>query len=185
MRVSVWSPTGWRQSPALITTVDTILPVDDFRHFVHAAAGFASDAVVLGVTSHVDDEKPLWATPDVADGRIRRLGGDSGSHVTAGLYWLPARGSSSLPTGFARLRDYLGWLVERATAGLRRGSASCLRHRPGARRRGGRVGRLSSTARERARMSAGIPAGASTVRRRIRPAASTTMRRSWKRRRGA
>jgi NDP-sugar pyrophosphorylase family protein len=99
-------------SPALITTVDTILPVRDFHHFVHAATGFASDTVVLGVTSHVDDDDPLWATPDVPDGRIRRLGGDSGSHVTAGLYWLPARKIEQPATGFERLRDYLKWLVD-------------------------------------------------------------------------
>ena len=94
-------------SPALITTVDSILPVDDFRHFVRSAAGFPSDAVVLGLTGHVDDDNPLWATLDVSDGRILRLGGDGGSHVTAGLYWL-----AKPATGFARLRDYLKWLVD-------------------------------------------------------------------------
>ena len=75
--------------PALITTVDSILPIDDFRGFVRSAAAFPKDAVVLGVTTHVDDEKPLWATLD-AQGRIRALGGNGGSYVTAGLYWLPA-----------------------------------------------------------------------------------------------
>jgi len=98
-------------SPALITTVDSILPVDDFRRFVSSAAGFGDDAVVLGLTGHVDDDNPLWATLDVADGRVLRLGGDSGSHVTAGLYWLPARGIAEPVSGFARLRDYLKWLV--------------------------------------------------------------------------
>jgi NDP-sugar pyrophosphorylase family protein len=99
-------------SPALITTVDSILPVDDFRHFVRSAAGFPSDAVVLGLTGHVDDDNPLWATLDVSDGRILRLGGDGGSHVTAGLYWLPAHRIPKPATGFARLRDYLKWLVD-------------------------------------------------------------------------
>ena len=75
---------------ALITTVDAIMPTDDFSTFAQAAAGCPEDAVVLGLTAHVDDEKPLWATLDAADGRIRRLGGTSGSHVTAGLYLLPA-----------------------------------------------------------------------------------------------
>ena len=59
-------------SPALITTVDSIMPVDDFRHFVRSAAAFPSDAVVLGLTGHVDDDNPLWATLDVSDGRILR-----------------------------------------------------------------------------------------------------------------
>jgi NDP-sugar pyrophosphorylase family protein len=98
--------------PALITTVDSILPVADFRHFVRSAATFPGDAVVLGLTGHVDDDNPLWATLDESDGRILRLGGDSGSHVTAGLYWLPAHEIAKPPAGFARLRDYLKWLVD-------------------------------------------------------------------------
>ena len=101
-------------SPALITTVDTILPVDDFRHFASSAAGFPGDAVVLGLTRYVDDDNPLWATLDVSNGRIVRLGGDRGSHVTAGLYWLPPHGIAEPANGFGRLRDYLRWLVEQS-----------------------------------------------------------------------
>ncbi len=67
--------------------------------------------MVLGLTYHVDDENPLWATLNTADGRIRQLGGSGGSHVTAGVYWLPAQRPAEPKTGFARLRDYLGWLV--------------------------------------------------------------------------
>jgi NDP-sugar pyrophosphorylase family protein len=99
-------------SPALITTVDSILPVDDFRHFVSSAAGFPSDAVVLGLTGHADDDNPLWAKLDVSNGRILRLGGDRGAHVTAGLYWLPMHGAAKPAAGFERLRDYLKWLVD-------------------------------------------------------------------------
>jgi len=97
-------------APAVITTVDAIMPPGAFQHFVNSAARFPNDAVVLGVTAHVDDDNPLWATLDEA-GRILRLGGDQGAHVTAGLYWLPAdRGAP--PVGFERLRDYLKWLVD-------------------------------------------------------------------------
>ncbi|HKO08242.1 MAG TPA: NTP transferase domain-containing protein [Alphaproteobacteria bacterium] len=96
---------------ALITTVDGIMPTDDFSTFARAAAGFPEDAVVLGLTAHVDDEKPLWATLEAADGRIRQLGGESGSHATAGLYVLPVARPAEPALGFARLRDYLGWLV--------------------------------------------------------------------------
>ena len=87
------------------------MPVDDFITFVRSATTFANDAIVLGLTDHVDDENPLWVTLDAADGRIRQLGGSRGSHVTAGLYWLPARRPAQPATSFARLRDYLGWLV--------------------------------------------------------------------------
>jgi hypothetical protein len=100
------------RAPALITTVDAIMPINDFHTFVESATRLAKNAVVLGLTGYVDDENPLWATLDAADGRIRQLGGSGGSHVTAGLYWLPARRPAEPKTGFARLRDYLGWLVE-------------------------------------------------------------------------
>jgi NDP-sugar pyrophosphorylase family protein len=97
-------------APAVITTVDTIMPINDFHTFVSLAGGFGKDAVVLGLADHVDDENPLWVTMN-ADGRIQRLGGGDGSHVTAGLYWLPVQQLAVPTTKFARLRDYLGWLV--------------------------------------------------------------------------
>lgn len=97
---------------AVITTVDTIMSVSDFNLFVKSAANLAKDAVALGLTDHVEDENPLWATLN-ADGRVCRLGGGDGSHVTAGLYWLPTQRPVAPATGFARLRDYLGWLVGR------------------------------------------------------------------------
>ena len=37
---------------------------------------------------------------------------DTAIHVTAGLYWLPTQRPAEPKAGFARLRDYLGWLVE-------------------------------------------------------------------------
>ncbi len=97
--------------PAVITTVDVIMPVDAFQQFVNSAASLPSDAVVLGLTAHVDDENPLWATMDEG-GRIRGLGGDQGDYVTAGLYWLPAHRGPEPSTRFDRLRDYLKWLVD-------------------------------------------------------------------------
>lgn len=98
-------------SPVIITTVDSIMPQNDFLGFVTAAADFPQDAVVLGLTEYVDDEKPLWVSLDPGDGRIRRIGADDGSHVTAGLYVLPARRPAEPAAGFARLRDYLAWLI--------------------------------------------------------------------------
>jgi NDP-sugar pyrophosphorylase family protein len=98
-------------APAVITTIDAVMPVNDFYTFVKSATDFAKNAIALGLTDHVDDENPLWATLDVADGRIRQLGGGHGTHVTAGLYWLPAQRPAAPTTSFARLRDYLGWLV--------------------------------------------------------------------------
>jgi NDP-sugar pyrophosphorylase family protein len=98
-------------APALITTVDAIMPAGAFQHFVSSAASFPDDAVVLGLTDHVDDDNPLWATLN-GEGRVLRLGGDQGSHVTAGLYWLPAYRGAEPTARFDRLRDYLKWLVD-------------------------------------------------------------------------
>ena len=98
-------------APAVVTTVDTIMPVDQFQTFVTSASRFPDNAFVLGVTGHVDDENPLWVTLDTSNGRIRSIGGTNGSHVTAGLYWLPARRSVGPTKSFARLRDHLGALV--------------------------------------------------------------------------
>jgi NDP-sugar pyrophosphorylase family protein len=96
-------------APAVITTVDAVMPIHDFCSFVESARDRAGNAVALGLTNHVDDENPLWAMLD-ADGRVRQLGGH-GTHVTAGLYWLPAQRPPAPTTSFARLREYLGWLV--------------------------------------------------------------------------
>ena len=95
---------------AVITTVDGIMPSADFAAFVKAAAAIPEDAVGLGVTGHVDDDKPLWAEL-APGGRIVRLGGEPAAHVTAGLYTLPARTPPLGGRSFERLRDYLGWLV--------------------------------------------------------------------------
>jgi NDP-sugar pyrophosphorylase family protein len=97
-------------APAVITTTDSVMPVGDFCAFVQAAVRLAPEAVALGLTDHVDDENPLWATLDAA-GKIRQLGAGHGTHVTAGLYWLPGQRPPEPPGGFARLRDYLSWLV--------------------------------------------------------------------------
>ena len=98
-------------APALIMTVDAIMPADAFQHFVKSAASFPDDTVVLGLTDHVDDENPLWATLN-EEGRVLRLGGDRGDHATAGLYWLPADRGAEPRVRFGRLRDYLKWLVD-------------------------------------------------------------------------
>ena len=58
---------------------DHQVTVAEFRRFVTAAARFPGDAVVLGLTGHVDDDNPLWATLDASDGRVVSLGGESGS----------------------------------------------------------------------------------------------------------
>jgi NDP-sugar pyrophosphorylase family protein len=96
---------------AVITTVDSIMAAADFRRFLDEAAGMPLGAFVLGLTAHVEDEKPLWASLDRPSGRILALGQPNSGLVTAGVYVLPAHRPAEPAGGFARLRDYLGWLV--------------------------------------------------------------------------
>lgn len=98
---------------ALISTVDAWCPEGDFVQFVDAARRFPHDAVVLGVTPFVADERPLWVSLDAA-GRVRRLGGSAGELVTAGMYLVPERiAALSPPPGLGSLREFLAWLVDR------------------------------------------------------------------------
>ena len=97
--------------PAVVSTVDAIMAHGSLSSFLDTAACLPTGALFLAVTTHVDDEAPLWVDVD-SGGRVVALGRVSGTHVTAGLYaW-----SRSLPriTGikFGRLREYLGWVVE-------------------------------------------------------------------------
>lgn len=103
-------------TPAVVTTVDGWFPEGGFDAFVDAAGRLPDGAFGLGVTDYVEDEKPLWVTLPGDGGRIERLGGDQGSHVTAGLYALPASVPGLDPAAFGRLRDYLASLVRQNVA---------------------------------------------------------------------
>ncbi|MEK8022414.1 MAG: NTP transferase domain-containing protein [Candidatus Hydrogenedentota bacterium] len=97
--------------PAVISAVDTWCSADAFRAFLREAETFSDDAVVLGVTPLVDDERPLWVRLD-PDGRVREIGIGSGEAVTAGLYVIPGDLIESAGAhSFDRLRDFLKWLV--------------------------------------------------------------------------
>jgi hypothetical protein len=72
---------------------------------------------VLGVTTTVDDEKPLWAELDPNE-RIRSLGdARRARHVTAGVYFLQplvySLANEALPHALTAFRAVLGALLER------------------------------------------------------------------------
>ena len=95
---------------ALISTVDTWCRADDFATFVRAALRRPADASVLAVTPLVADERPLWV--DVGpDGRVGRIGGSAGTHVTAGMYMLSERARAAVPPPLGSLREFLAWLL--------------------------------------------------------------------------
>ncbi len=75
-------------APFLLLTVDAVIAPEALRGLVDAAAARPDAAGVLGVTTLVDDEKPLWAELDAAS-RIVTLGDATRArHVTAGVYFL-------------------------------------------------------------------------------------------------
>jgi NDP-sugar pyrophosphorylase family protein len=75
-------------APFLLLTVDAVLAPAALPALVARARELPRAAGVLGVTSFVDDEKPLWAEVE-HDGRIRTLGDATRArHVTAGVYFL-------------------------------------------------------------------------------------------------
>jgi NDP-sugar pyrophosphorylase family protein len=97
--------------PALVSTVDAWCAPADFTRFVSAAAS-RPGASVLGVTTFVDDEKPLWVRLD-RDRRITAIGGVAGDAVTAGLYLMSESARCrAADADLPRLRDYLAWLLE-------------------------------------------------------------------------
>lgn len=75
-------------APFLLLTVDAVLAPPALPALVARATEVPDAAGVLGVTTWVDDEKPLWAELDPS-GRIRSLGEAARArHVTAGVYFL-------------------------------------------------------------------------------------------------
>jgi NDP-sugar pyrophosphorylase family protein len=72
----------------LLLTVDAVIAPPAIRDLVVYAGARPDAAGVLGVTTLVDDEKPLWAELGEA-GRIRSLADPvRARHVTAGVYFL-------------------------------------------------------------------------------------------------
>jgi NDP-sugar pyrophosphorylase family protein len=108
-RVLGAAPSG----PLVVSTVDAWCRPADFARFVEAARRRPAEATVLAVTPLVADEAPLWAVVDEG-GRIRRVGGDAGNVVTAGIYVVPEHVRAlPPPPGLGRLREFLAWLVAR------------------------------------------------------------------------
>jgi NDP-sugar pyrophosphorylase family protein len=107
-----------RGSGCLVSTVDSVTRRGTMRDFARAAASLGAP-LALGVTSLVDDEKPLYAVPRgrVEPGRPFELSAVSSArgasaYVTAGFYWaspaLLAERDRALASGCSALREFLG-----------------------------------------------------------------------------
>lgn len=104
------------REPFLLLTVDAVLAPGAIPALVARAGKLPAAAGVLGVTTFVDDEKPLWAEID-AHGRIRSFGDSTRArHVTAGVYFLKplvyALADAVRPARWSAFRTLLAALVE-------------------------------------------------------------------------
>lgn len=97
----------------LISTVDALIPASDVARFWDECRASGGDAG-LALTSHVDDEKPLWADVD-GSGLVSAVGDGARArrYVTCGLYFMTRGAAARLtePSTHARLRDYWRTLV--------------------------------------------------------------------------
>jgi NDP-sugar pyrophosphorylase family protein len=101
----------------LLLTVDAIFAPATLTRFFAAAESQPEADLVLGVTTFVDDEKPLRVSI-AAGGRVLALGDAARSSpwVTAGIYLISPKVFAEIDharrAGFAALRDFLRHLVE-------------------------------------------------------------------------
>jgi NDP-sugar pyrophosphorylase family protein len=107
----------WRIGRALgpgrhvISTVDTICSRADWRTMFGMKADSERE-VLLGVTSFVHDEKPLWVRTEPGTLKIAELGGSGGDFATAGIYSVGAAiFERELEDGVPSLRAFLGRLL--------------------------------------------------------------------------
>jgi NDP-sugar pyrophosphorylase family protein len=77
----------------IVSTVDSIYGRGVIDSFVSFSSGMPEDHVCLGMSSYVDDEKPLYIAVD-DDGLVTSLGGGVSEFVTCGIYSLDASCSS-------------------------------------------------------------------------------------------
>ena len=102
------------EKECLISTIDALISPKDLARFIKTVRAADCDAA-LGLTSFIDDEKPLWAELD-SNGMIPRLGpaAKDKRYATSGLYYLRSTSARRIPKdgGFKRLRDY--WISEAA-----------------------------------------------------------------------
>jgi len=96
----------------LITTTDSIYIPGTLTDLLAYSANLSQGEMILGVTSFIDDEKPLYAALD-QEGYITALGEKQTSYVTTGVYLMPP-GAFSMGKGrtFPALRKFLGFLLE-------------------------------------------------------------------------
>lgn len=103
----------------VVTTVDTVFRQQDFAEYVQRFADSSESLCLMGVTSFIDDEKPLYVKTS-SDMKIEAFldKDDCGEcrYVSAGIYGLPAKAFEVLDDcvkdGCSRMRGFQRALVK-------------------------------------------------------------------------
>ncbi len=102
----------------VLTTVDTIFRPEDFKAYVDSFEGNGAVDGMMGVTSYIDDEKPLYVDVDTDDMTIRAFKDSDypgSKYISAGIYGLTPKAvdvlSRCLDEGVSRMRNYQRALI--------------------------------------------------------------------------
>lgn len=97
----------------LITTVDSIYAPGKLKKFKDFCSQVPENAIVLGFSDYIEDEKPLYIEVD-NKGKVISLGKNKTSYVTCGVYFLHSSLANNVHyQSFSALRKFLGSLVEK------------------------------------------------------------------------
>lgn len=114
---------GFTDGKFILTTVDTVFRREDFLRYAEAFDKDGSADGCMGLTTFIDDEKPLYVDVDEASGLItafRDKPDGSDRYISGGIYGLtaPALGvlEDCMKAGVSRMRNYQRALV---TSGMR------------------------------------------------------------------
>lgn len=112
---------GIKSDKFCLTTVDTIFREDDFAAYVKAFSKTSGIDGLMGVTSYIDDEKPLYVETDINNNILSFRDADymGSKYISGGIYGLT---SAAIPVlkqcideGVSRMRNFQRRLV---TCGL-------------------------------------------------------------------
>lgn len=100
-------------SSCIVTTVDTVFSEDDFTAYCQAFLSCAEADAYMGITSFIDDERPLFVTLESEKRQILSFSDeniDQSNYVSGGVYGLRKRAlytvGDSVAKGESRMRNY-------------------------------------------------------------------------------
>ncbi|MGN1376119.1 MAG: sugar phosphate nucleotidyltransferase [Prevotella sp.] len=111
---------SFNNEPFCITTVDTVFRENDFKNYINTFKDIVSKGdtdALMGVTTFVDDEKPLYVDTDNSmniKGFLDKS--DNCTYVSGGIYGLTPKTKEVLKTciqrGESRMRNYQRALID-------------------------------------------------------------------------